>query len=170
MIVVGWHEPVVLPELGVERAYAKIDTAADHSTLHAVAIVAVGADEVEFSAPMLRYQKSCSHWLRGGVRRVRAPVVDERIIRSSNGTDDVRFVIETRISLGGVTFETHLSLTNRDGLRFPMLIGRSALAGRFLVDAGKSHLTEEQEDGCPKESELGAPGSNRAVGSGAQNS
>lgn len=151
MTVIGWHEAIALPDLGIDRIYAKIDTAADHSTLHAQAIVRVNqgedgapCDSVDFTPPLLRRQASCEEWPRGGVRRVRAPIIDERVVRSSNGTDDVRLVIATRLVLGGSTLNARFTLTNRDGLRFPVLIGRSALTGEFLVDAGRCHLTEDR--------------------------
>jgi hypothetical protein len=142
-IVAGWHEKVALPDLGIEQAFAKLDTGADSSTLHArdIAIVGKGdARRVEFTAPLLRRQESCKEWPGGGVRRVQAPLVEERIIRSSNGEDEARVVIATQLVLGELTFEARFSLTSREGLRFPLLIGRDALQGRVLVDAGRAHL------------------------------
>lgn len=143
LIVVGWHERVSLPDLGIESAFAKIDTGADSSTLHArdIAIVSrEGERFAEFTAPLLRKQTSCESWPGGGLRRVEAPIVDTRIVRSSNGEDESRPIIETTLRVGSSTFLARFSLTNREGLRFPMLIGRDALARRFLVDSEHAHL------------------------------
>lgn len=143
LLTIGWHEPVALPDLGIELAYAKIDTGADTSTLHArdVRIVGEGgARSVEFTPPLLRRQTSCEQWPEGGVRHVRAVLVEERIVRSSMGEDEVRVIIRTRLVLGSLEFEANFSLTNRVGLRFPVLIGRDALEGRAVVDPGRSHL------------------------------
>lgn len=142
-LIVGWHEPVALPELGIDLAYAKIDTGADTSTLHArdVRIVGEGTSRhVQFTPLLLRRQTSCESWPEGGVRHVTAPLVEERIVRSSMGEDEIRVIISTRLVLGPLEFEGKFSLTSREGLRFPILIGRDALLGRALVDPGQSHL------------------------------
>lgn len=142
-LVVGWHEPVALPDLGIDVAYAKIDTGADTSTLHArdVRIVGEGSTRtVQFTPPLLRRQTSCKEWPEGGVRHVSAPLVEERIVRSSMGEDEVRVIIRTRLVLGPLEFEGSFSLTSREGLRFPVLIGRDALEGRVIVDPSRTHL------------------------------
>lgn len=146
LLVAGWHEAVSLPDLGIEWAFAKLDTGADGSALHARDIhILVSEQEqkvVEFTAPLLRRQESCRGFPGGGVRRVRARLVEECIVRSSNGADEPRVVIATEVKLGPLTFTAHFSLTSREGLRFPLLIGRDALSGRILVDSGASHLLE----------------------------
>lgn len=142
-LVVGWHEPVALPDLGIDLAYAKIDTGADTSTLHARDIHVVGegkARRVQFTPLLLRRQTSCESWPEGGVRHVTAPLVEERIVRSSMGEDEIRVIICTRLILGSIEFEAKFSLTNRVGLRFPVLIGRDALEGRAVVDPACCHL------------------------------
>jgi len=149
--VVGWHERVALPDLDIGGLYAKLDTGADSSSLHATNITVLGGGtSVEFTPPLVRNQDSCDEWPLGGVRRVRAPIVDERIIRSSNGEEETRPVILTRIRLAGCEFEARFSLTVRTGMRFALLVGRDALAGRFLVDPGQSHVGEPGFQGpCP---------------------
>jgi hypothetical protein len=52
----------------------------------------------------------------------------------------VRYVIRTALSLAGHVWPVEISLTNRERMELPMLIGRAALAGRALVDAEKSWL------------------------------
>lgn len=141
--VAGWHEPVALPDLGIERAFAKLDTGADGSVLHArdVRLVEGSMPQmVEFTAPLLRRQESCKDWPGGGVRRVRARLIERCVVRSSNGDDETRYVIATRLVIGSLDFEAEFSLTAREGLRFPILIGRDALSGRLLVDSARSHL------------------------------
>ncbi|HSC88180.1 MAG TPA: RimK/LysX family protein [Polyangiaceae bacterium] len=141
-VILGWREWLALPELGIERIAAKIDTGARTSALHARDMVVVHTEQgmmAEFTPPLLRHQ-SGANWPGGGVRRVRAPLVDERIVKSSNGDEEPRWVIRTEFVLGGLTFTSELSLTNRAGMTFPVLIGRQALRRRFLVHPGRSHL------------------------------
>ena len=71
---------------------------------------------------------------------VEAPVVDERLIRSSNGREELRPVIRLKCQMGGRTWRIELSLTRRDEMNFRMLLGRTALRNRVLVDSGHSYL------------------------------
>lgn len=142
-LVAGWHEAIALHHLGLDHVYAKLDTGSDRSSLHARSLL-LSADEssVEFSAAFLRIQKDCTPFdsSGGGVRRLRADVVDVRIVRSSNGTDERRPVIDTILEVADQAFPVRLSLHDRKGLRFGVLLGRDALRGRFLVDAARAHL------------------------------
>src|SRR5690606_12941963 len=108
--LIGWHERVALPDLGIEQLFAKIHTGADISTLHASDITVVGQGKdsrVEFTAPLVRRQATCTEWPSGGVRRVSAPLMEERIVRSSNGEDEMRAIIITTLVLGTLTFQAH---------------------------------------------------------------
>lgn len=137
---VGWREWISLPDLGIERIAAKVDTGARTSVLHArdvVRLEAGGSTFIEFTPPLLRHQERVQTWEKGGVRRVRAALADERIVRSSTGSDEHRYVVRTNVELGGESFECEFSLTTRARLRFPVLLGRSALRGRFLVDVNR---------------------------------
>jgi len=143
-LIVGWFEPISLPNLGIELCYGRIDSGADFSTLHARDVTLVGTgSEVEFTPPLLRRQTSSDHFPAGGVRRVRAPCVDQRIIRNSGGTEELRYVILTELRLGNLITETELSLTHREGMRFPLLVGRQTLVelGQLLIDPGRDCVT-----------------------------
>lgn len=140
---IGWREWIGLPELGIERIAAKIDTGARTSVLHARDIVRLEDDDgpfIEFTPPLLRRQDRVQSWETGGIRRVRAALVDERIVRSSSGKDERRYVVRTSVEVRGESFECEFSLTTRARLRFPILLGRGALRGRFLVDVARPRL------------------------------
>ena len=114
MITVGWRELVGLPELGLKRVPAKIDS---------------GARTSEVLFPGTKVQQVCE-----------AVHVDVRGITSSNGETQLRYVIKTPLTIGDITFRAEISLADRSDMKFPMLIGRSALRRRFLVDSGNSWL------------------------------
>jgi hypothetical protein len=77
----------------------------------------------------------------GGVRHACEAVhVDVRGITSSNGESQERFVIKTPLSIGNLTFRAESSLADRSQMQFPMLIGRTALRRRMVVDSGHSWL------------------------------
>lgn len=133
--VVGWREWVSLPGLGIERIKAKIDTGARTSTLHAFKVKRFrrkGRLFVRFYVhPMQRRRRPeimCE-----------APVLDERIITSSSGQQDHRYVIETRLRIGLSEWPIEVTLTNRDEMSFRMLLGRQALRRRLVVDPGSSY-------------------------------
>lgn len=70
-----------------------------------------------------------------------APVVDQRLVKDSGGHAEMRYVIETNVFLGTLLWPIKISLTNRDGMMFRMLLGRTALKDRFMVDPAKAYLT-----------------------------
>ncbi len=134
--VMGWREWIALPELGISRIKAKVDTGARSSSLHAYDIRVIrrrSGDIVRFKVhPIQRSSR--------GVVETEARILDERSIRSSSGHASRRFVIETEIEIGGERWPIEMSLTNRDEMGFRMLLGRQAIRRRFVVDPGLSYL------------------------------
>lgn len=132
LTIVGWRERVSLPELGLYGIPAKIDTGARTSSLHAEALD-------EFRRDGQRLVRFAVDW--GGERHVCEAVhVDIRGITSSMGEQQERFVIKTPLSIGRHSFRVEISLADRSQMQFPMLIGRTALRRRFVVDSGHSWL------------------------------
>jgi hypothetical protein len=132
--VIGWREWVSLPDLGVVWIKAKIDTGAKSSSLHAWDIDIDGGDGVvRFNLHPLQDDESI-------VVSASAPLVEHREVRSSNGDVEVRPVIQTPAIVRGERFAIELSLTSRDEMGFRMLLGRSAMRRRFVVDPGKSFV------------------------------
>ena len=134
---IGWREWVALPDLGVTRIKAKIDTGARSSALHAFDLEHFrrrGHDMVRFAI----------HTLQRSSKRVivaEAEMMDERIVRSSNGVHALRPVILTRVELLGESWPIEMTLASRDEMGFRMLLGRQAVRGRFLIDPGRSYLS-----------------------------
>jgi hypothetical protein len=132
-IAVGWRECVVLPELGLPALRAKIDTGARSSALHVDAQWRM----VEAGAPWVGFRLTTR---AQGVVEARAPVHDERQVVDSGGHRSVRVFLRTPMRLAGVERLVEINLADRRGMRFPMLVGRSALAGSFTVDPSRSFL------------------------------
>lgn len=134
--MVGWREWVSLPELNVPHIKAKIDTGARTSALHAFSVDAYrkkGVHRVKFL--IHPYQKR-----RDIIKECDARIVDRRMVSDSGGHKERRYVILTSIRLGETTWEVEITLTNRDTMKFRMLLGRTAMAGRILVNPGRSFL------------------------------
>lgn len=133
--LVGWREMVGLPDLFEGLIPAKIDTGARTSSLHATGIerFTVGRRR------MVRFLLDVG----GGAS---APVVcelphaDQRTIISSNGQSEKRLIIKTPIAIGSHVFRAEFSLTDRSDMKFPILVGRTALRRGFFVDSSRSYL------------------------------
>ncbi|NGZ05657.1 MAG: ATP-dependent zinc protease [Magnetococcales bacterium] len=137
--VIGWREWVSLPDLGVNRIKTKIDTGARTSALHALEPKRIqhnGQQLVRFHLhPAQRKSKPeiiCQ-----------APLVDCRTVVNSGGQTEYRLVILSRIILAEQEQFIEITLTNRAPMGFRMLIGRTAIGKRFLVDPGRSFLVSK---------------------------
>ena len=131
---VGWEEWVSLPELNLPALLAKTDTGAETSALHAFNIQTFGKNNemVRFGINPIdtdeRFSIFCS-----------SKILDQRNVTSSNGISEMRYVIETEIIIGDVRKKIPITLTNRENMKYKMIIGRSALEG-FQISADKSFL------------------------------
>lgn len=138
--IVGWREVVALPELGIIGIPAKIDTGARTSSLHAVNIDLFNRDGEEMARFDLDFGRGQAY------RHCEAVRVAHRTITSSNGTAEERLIVKTVLSMGGRDFRAEFSLADRSDMVFPMLIGRTALKSRFLVNPGRSYLISNRDD------------------------
>ena len=135
LTTLGWREWLTLPDLGIALIRAKVDSGARSSALHV---------------------RSHEPFHRGGREYVRfvvdtgvagddavpaeAPVLDRRHVTDSGGHRTERVFIRTRIRLAGHEWEADVNLAHRTNMLFPMLLGRTALAGRFVVDPSASFV------------------------------
>lgn len=136
--VIGWREWVGLPELGVHRIKAKIDTGARSSALHVFDIEPFQRD----GRKMVRFVVAAEQRTRHDSTPAEAELIDERVVRSSGGHEQHRPVIMTQLTIGGRTWPIELTLTRRDEMGFRLLVGRQAIRRRFLVDSGSSYLNK----------------------------
>lgn len=133
-VEIGWCELVDLPDLSLMGMHAKIDTGARTSSIHATRIHCFergGEEWVRFHSP-----RSAGH----GHQDCEARLIERRMITSSNGSQQSRYVIGTKVRLGPLTWQAQITLANRATMAFPVLIGRRALKRGFLVNSGKRWL------------------------------
>jgi hypothetical protein len=133
---IGWREWVALPDLRVGAIKAKVDTGARTSALHAYRIEPfrrAGALWLRFELHPLQRSEAMKVTCE-------ARAVDERAVRNSGGGVERRYIIRTLLKLGDEVWPIELALANRDQMGFRMLLGRTALEGRALIEPGRSYL------------------------------
>lgn len=133
---IGWREWAAFPSLGVNGIKAKVDTGARTSAIHAFDVTPItldGKDYVRFDVHPIEGHRLPSITCE-------APVLDHRVVKSSNGAEEHRYVVETLLRLGGKNWPIELTLANRDPMGFRLLIGRQAIRKRFVVDPARSYL------------------------------
>lgn len=141
-ITLGWREWVSLPALNIPSIKAKVDTGARTSALHAYFVEPFkenGIQKVRFGVHPLQDDSDT-------VTLCETDVLDQRSVTDSGGHREMRYVISTLVKLGGLEKNIEMTLTNRDTMKFRMLLGRTALENDFLVDAAASYSTGRPGD------------------------
>lgn len=137
----GWREWVSLPELGIERIKAKIDTGARTSALHAFSLQPFeenGQSRITFQLHPLQHNTE-------NIITCTADVIDRRPVTDSGGHTEERFVIMTPLAIAGQLWPIEITLTERENMLFRMLLGRSALRKRFVVNPARSFVTTRKK-------------------------
>lgn len=139
-VIVGWREWVALPALGAFEIKAKLDTGARTSALHAFDMIPLeinGRDWLQFAVhPLQRDDVHSTLCL--------ARLVDQRWVTNSGGQREHRYVIETLLRIGQREWPIELTLTNRDQMGFRLLVGRTAMHHRLIVDPSRSYCVSKK--------------------------
>lgn len=139
-VSMGWVEKVSILPAGFEIA-AKLDTGAENSSLHAVNLH-------EFTRDGKTWVRFDTTDRSGSKKTMKLKVVDIARIKSASKKTKKRRVVALGICLGSTYMKVEVNLFNRSGFDYPMLIGRSFLAGNVTVDPARMFTVEPN---CEKE-------------------
>jgi hypothetical protein len=142
MEILGRYDRVDLPDLGLYNLHAKVDTGAYTSSLHCARAEVVNG-RLEF---VLLDEE---HPEFTGMKFV-VNEYDQRDIKNSFGEVERRFLIKTHVVIFGEKIETEFSLSNRGSLKFPILLGRKILRGRFIIDVKQKNLSYKRKRAIQK--------------------
>ncbi|MFK7768404.1 MAG: ATP-dependent zinc protease [Mariniblastus sp.] len=137
--MIGWREWVKLPELGVNWIKVKVDTGARSSAIHAF-------DLEEFNKgndKWVRFKVFTAQRSEKKVVETEAKILEYRSVRNSGGIAEMRPVIITTMKLLDMDWEIELTLANRDGMGFRMLLGRQAVRRNLVIDPGGSYYSRK---------------------------
>ncbi|WP_241737549.1 ATP-dependent zinc protease [Neptunicella marina] len=135
----GWREWVALPDLELASIKAKVDTGAKTSCLHAFNLEPFEKDGENWIKIWLHPNQDDNET----EHQCEARIIDQRSVRDSGGHEEIRYVVETTLELAGQCFPIELTLTNRDSMKFRMLLGRQAMLERFIVNPTASYLIKQ---------------------------
>ena len=137
----GFIEGISLPDLGI-ACYAKVDTGACTSSLHAERIQTF----IRNGKKWVRFHVLFNNDTSTIDQVCEAEVIARRTIASSNGHRSQRYIIASTLCAGGQSWTAEISLSDRGSMKYPMLIGRKAIAGRFVVDVGLADDNAESDE------------------------
>jgi ribosomal protein S6--L-glutamate ligase len=141
-VILGWKEHAALPDWGITRLRVKLDTGAKTSAIHARAIEQVGEHELDGrSLPVLRFVVPLSRTDPSRFVEVTAPVVGHKSVRDTRAQAEVRPVVRARLMCGALDRDIDVTLTDRSGMIFRMILGRQALQD-VLVDPTRAYLLD----------------------------
>jgi hypothetical protein len=136
-VVIGWKEYLDLPEWGLSRVKVKIDTGA-RTTALGVSVMRMIEEAPGRTLAELELRLYRKH--PDAVTTVRVPVLEQVEVRNTSGHFELRPLIGMLIRLGPVTKRVRVTVADRSHMLFPIILGRTALAGDFLIDVGRKYL------------------------------
>ncbi len=121
--IIGRREYVNFPLLNIERAEAKIDTGAYTCAIDCnyIELKKVGDKNI-----------LCFRLFNNETYNIEE--FTQKKIKNSFGEMEERYIIKTLISIGRKKIKTTISLSDRGNMRYPVLIGRRLLKGKFIID------------------------------------
>lgn len=134
MEIIGRREMIHLPEWGGFFIPAKIDTGAFRTAVHCDNYIEKEKDGITILEVTFTWEDQ---------EKAHVVIFDKfkkRIIKNSFGQTEERYCVRTAIKIGQRTIQSEVTLTNRSGMKYPVLLGRKTIGKKFLVDVSHINL------------------------------
>lgn len=137
--IIGRREKITIPELGIGLVWAKVDTGAYSSSLHAenIRVEKLGKKNVLLFEALLPGHKGYTG------ETIIFRKFQKKLVKNSSGTGEIRYLIQTTIKIAGEEFATEFTLSERSRMRNAILLGRKALKNRFLINVDGVDLAKK---------------------------
>jgi len=137
MKTIGWKEVIDFIDFEISNVPAKIDTGAKTSVLHCEHIELVKKGKKQF----VKFTPLNETYAAG--KTFILPFHKERKIKNSFGFEENRYIVHTQIKMFDEVYGIEISLRDRSNMEFPMLLGRSFIRKKFLVDVNRANLSQK---------------------------
>lgn len=138
---IGRIDKIDLPEFQLEGIACKVDTGAATSAIHCHHVHVIEKDGTRLLSFSLLDPEHTAY----NNKTFLTSHFQERIVKSSTGQAEMRYVIETPVVLFGEQFYTQFTLADREQMRFPVLLGRRLLRKKFIVDVSRTNLSAKKK-------------------------
>ncbi len=140
--IIGRQEFCDLPQLGLKKVRARIDSGARTTSLHAYNIEVIKGESGE---KLIKFNTHPENYRRKTGPSITLPFLGKRRVVSSNGDSEDRYTVYLDVKLGKQLLRTQITLTSRHKMSFPILIGRNTIIeGNFLIDVSKKNILKKQ--------------------------
>lgn len=136
MRTIGWKENIDFVDFEILGVPAKTDTGAKTSVLHCSDIELIKINRKQF-VKFTPFSNDPSN-----EKSFTLPLHKERKIKSSFGIEENRYIVQTRVRLFNEVYDIEISLRDRSNMEYPMLLGRSFIRKKFLVDVNRAYLAK----------------------------
>lgn len=136
-LIIGRSERLNFIDQDIHGVPAKVDTGAYRSAVHASDIV---EENGVVSFTLLGDHPVCGNM----AVRMSTSEFNKVVVANSFGHEEERYDIKFRVKLGPKIFKAKFTLADRSKKIYPILLGRTMLNRRFLVDTNESAVDRVQ--------------------------
>tara|TARA_B110000046_G_scaffold52033_1_gene57961 strand:- start:5941 stop:6378 length:438 start_codon:yes stop_codon:yes gene_type:complete len=136
-ITIGRNDKADFPELSLSDIDVKIDSGAYTSSIHCSNIKEITLNEES----LIQFTLLDPEHPFYNNKEFTSKNYASKIVKSSNGISETRFMIHTEIIIFNKKFPIYLTLSERKEMKFPILLGRKFLNKKFVIDTIKKNLS-----------------------------
>jgi len=135
--IIGRVDKIDLPNFDIENLECKIDTGADTSSIHCTNVRIVEKDGKEF----LKFRVLDKKHPLFSKNSHTVDEFSEKRVKSSTGHSETRFAIKTTAIVFGKSYPITFTLSDREKMKYPVLLGKRFLKNKFIVDVSEKDLS-----------------------------